>query len=615
MEWLDEEIIKEKQEFYFKTPPFPIIYVILFIFLNLFFGFIVFKYTFLEFNKWSLYAEKNRTLKIKIPAPRGLIYDRNNNIIADNLPSFDLIVNLLSLNEEDLGYINKLIQENNLNYEIVDNTLYVKNLKKELAFQLMIRYGNSLDIRVTNSFVRRYKFKESFGNLIGYIGFPNKEEIENFGVEPQEFVGKLGIEKGYQNYLRGKDGYLEIEKGVKADIVRIIKKIEPTPGYNLKLTIDANFQEKAYKILDRYMKEKNYKKGGLIMMNPQTGEILSLISYPSFDSNIFVENIKEKIEETLNNQFNPLFNRIISGLYAPGSVIKPIIAVAALEEKIISPDKKIYSSGSIRIPNPYIPNMYSIFRDWKVHGWVDMKKAIANSVNVYFYTIGGGYEDQKGLGIYKIKKYFELFGLGKKTNIDFIGEKSGFLPDPETKKKNIIDPIWRLGDTYNISIGQGDLTVTPLQIAVFTSALATNKLITPFIVKEILNQNNNPIYIRKPQIIKEKLVNEENLKIIQEGMRMTVTEGTAKILNDFPIPIAGKSGTPQIFGKKKLNAFFAGYAPYPNPEIVLVVFIEEVPEGSVATLPLYKELMKLYFENHPKYKNLSENYYLNNAEF
>ncbi len=615
MEWIDEEIIKEKQETYFKFFSLPFSYVVLFALINIIFVFVVFKYSLIEFNKWSLYAEKNRTLKVKISAPRGLIYDRNNNIIADNVPSFDLIVNLAALGKKDFEYINKIIQENNLNYEIIDNTLYAKNLKKELAFQLMIKYGNSLDVRVNNSYIRRYKFKESFGNLLGYLGFPNENEIKNFNVEPQEFVGKMGIEKEYQNYLKGKDGSLELEKDVKADIIKIIKKIEPLPGYNLKLAIDANLQEKAYEIMDKYMKENGYKKGGVIIMNPHTGEILALISYPSFDSNIFIENNKEKIKEVLNNPFHPLFNRPISGLYAPGSVVKPILAIAALEEKIISPDKKIYSSGSLRIPNPYFPNTYSVFRDWKAHGWVDMKKAIANSVNVYFYTIGGGYGDQPGLGIYKIKKYFALFGLGKKTQIDFPGENEGFLPDPETKKKNIFDPIWRLGDTYNVSIGQGDLTVTPLQIAVFTSALATNKLIVPFLVKEILDQNNHPIYIRRPIIIKEKLVNEENLRIVQEGMRMTVTEGTAKILNDFPIPIAGKSGTPQILGKKKLNAFFTGYAPYPNPEIVLVVFIEEVPEGSVATLPLYKELMKLYFQNHPKYKKLFTDYYLNHVEF
>ncbi len=603
MNWIDEEIIKEKESFYFKIFNIPKIYLIGFLLVNFYFLLVVFKFSVIEFKKWSLYAEKNRTLKLEIPAPRGLILDRNNKVIADNKPSFDLLVNLSNVKQEDIDFLQDLITKYNINFEIQGSYLYAKNLKKEIAFRILSKYPNSLDIRVINSYSRNYPLKEGFGNLIGYLGFPSEEEIKKYNVSPQEFIGKLGLEKFYQKYLKGDNGFIEIEKDVKENILKIIKNKEPKPGYNLRLSIDSEFQKKAYEILDQYMKERGYKKGGVIVINPNTGEVISLISYPDFDNNIFIENEIDKINEILKNPYNPLFNRVISGLYAPGSVVKPILAVGALEEKIIDPDKKIYSSGEIRVPNPYIPGSYSIFKDWKVHGWVDMRKAIANSVNVYFYTIGGGYDDQQGLGIYKIKKYFQLFGLGKKTGIDFYDEKDGFLPDPETKKKNLLDPIWRIGDTYNVSIGQGDLLVTPIQIAIFTSALATNKLVVPFIVKEILDENGKVLYIRKPFILKENLVDKNNLRIVQEGMRMTITEGTAKILNDFPIEIAGKSGTPQILGKKKLNAFFTGYAPYNNPEIVMVVFIEEVPEGSVATLPLYKELMKLYFQNHPKYKN------------
>jgi penicillin-binding protein 2 len=329
-------------------------------------------------------------------------------------------------------------------------------------------------------------------------------------------------------------------------------------------------------------------------MNPKTGEIISLISYPSYDNNIFIKE-REKVKEILKNPYSPMFNRIVSGLYNPGSTIKPILAVGALEEKIIDPNKKILANGEIRIPNPYFPGKYSVFKDWKVHGWVDMREAIANSVNVYFYTIGGGYGDQIGLGVWRIKKYFELFGLGRKTGIDLLKEEAGYIGDPELKKKNIFDPIWRIGDTYNISIGQGEILVTPLQIALFTSALAENKIVVPYIVKKIYDQNGKIIYERKPIIVKENLVKPENLRIVQEGMRMTVTSGTAKILKDLKIEVAGKSGTPQILGKKKLNAIFTGYAPYQNPEIVMTLFIEEVPEGSVATLPLYKSLIELYF--------------------
>ena len=613
MNWIDEEIIQEKGTHYFKSFEIPKkIIALFFIFIG--FYFIAFlKIALMENKKWKILAEKNQSIELFIPAPRGLIFDRNKQILVENEESFDLIVDLTKINPNVLNEVESTILKYNLDSEINGNILIVKSLPKEIAFNFMVKYPQSLEIRVINSYTRKYNFTEELSNLVGYLGFPSEEEIKELNIESNEYVGKIGIERYYDKVLRGEKGLIKIVKDAKFNLLKIADKKEPKMGSSLVLSIDSEFQKKVYRAMKKYMEENGYKKGGVIAINPNTGEILALISYPSFDINAFTKE-RYKLDEVLNNPLNPLFNRVISGLYAPGSVIKPILAVGALEEKIIDPEKKIYSSGELRIPNPYLPGVYSVFKDWKVHGYVNMKEAIANSVNVYFYTIGGGYGDQKGLGIYNIKKYFELFGLGRKTGIDLLGEKSGFIPTPETKRENNrIDPIWRLGDTYNISIGQGDLLVTPIQIAVFTSALATNKLIQPFLVKEILDYKGNKIFERKIKVLKERLVNPENLKIVQEGMRMTVTQGTAKILNDFPIPIAGKSGTPQILGKRKLNAFFAGYAPYPNPEIVLVVFIEEVPEGSVSTLPLFKEIMKIYFSNHPKYKNLflTESFYNN----
>ena len=604
MEWIDEEIIQEKGTHYFKSFDIPKKIIYLFFF-TLFFYYAVFiKFSVFENQKWKTLAEKNQSIEIFTPAPRGFLLDRNKKIIVENENTFDLIADISKINSDTLKEIEDIITKYNLDSEITSNIMVVKNLPRDIAFNFMVKYPQSLEIRIINSYKRKYNFDEELSNLIGYLGFPDEEEIKELNVQPNEYIGKTGIEKTYDKFLRGEKGYIKIIKDAKANILKIADKKDPKMGSSLVLTIDLEFQKNIYKIMKQYMEENGYKKGGVIALNPDTGEILALISYPSFDINKFTKE-RYKIKDILNNPLNPLFNRVIGGLYAPGSVIKPILAVGALEEKIINPEKKIYSSGELRIPNPYLPGVYSIFKDWKVHGYVNMKEAIANSVNVYFYTIGGGYGDQKGLGIYNIKKYFELFGLGKKTGIDLLGEKAGFIPTPESKRKtNKLDPIWRLGDTYNISIGQGDLLVTPIQIAVFTSALATNKIVQPFLVKEILDYKGNKLFERKIKVLKERLVNPENLKIVQEGMRMTVTQGTAKILSDFPIPIAGKSGTPQILGKRKLNAFFAGYAPYSNPEIVLVVFIEEVPEGSVSTLPLFREIMRIYFSNHPKYKNL-----------
>jgi len=594
MIWVDEEILKDKEDIVFKKinfpkAPFYIFLIILSLLITSGFKTIV-----LENKKWSSYAKENLTIKISQPAPRGLIFDRNKNLIAGNLPSFDLVLDLVHLQDTERNYFINLINKYNLDYEIDGNILIAKDLPKELAFNIMIHFPNYLNVRIINSYSRYYPYEESLGNLIGYLGFPNEEEVKKYNVSQKDYIGKDGIEKSYQKFLSGSPGIIELEKDTKENIIRTIEKREPTPGYNLELSIDAEFQKKAYELMDRYFKENGYKKGGLVVMNPKTGEIISLISYPSYDNNIFIKE-REKVKEILKNPYSPMFNRIVSGLYNPGSTIKPILAVGALEEKIIDPNKKILANGEIRIPNPYFPGKYSVFKDWKVHGWVDMREAIANSVNVYFYTIGGGYGDQIGLGVWRIKKYFELFGLGRKTGIDLLKEEAGYIGDPELKKKNIFDPIWRIGDTYNISIGQGEILVTPLQIALFTSALAENKIVVPYIVKKIYDQNGKIIYERKPIIVKENLVKPENLRIVQEGMRMTVTSGTAKILKDLKIEVAGKSGTPQILGKKKLNAIFTGYAPYQNPEIVMTLFIEEVPEGSVATLPLYKSLIELYF--------------------
>lgn len=603
MDWLDEEIIKKRGEYYFKFIKLPSFLFLIFFLILFFYSLYFLKLAVLEHKKWVLASEGNQALEFILPAPRGLILDRNKKIICENENSFDLIVDLTKVHENTLNEIENIISSYNLDKDISGNQLYIKNLPKEIALKFFIKFPNSLEIMVLNTFQRKCNFQEEFSNLIGYLGFPDEDEIVENKIRPQEHVGKMGLEKTYDKFLRGINGKIRFIKDAKLNLIKLSEKSEPTIGNYLVLTIDYDFQKRAYEAMKKYMEERGFKKGGLIAMNPNNGEILAMISYPSFDINIFTKE-RMKLKEVLENPHNPLFNRVISGLYAPGSVIKPLIALGALEEKIIDPNKKIYSSGELRLPNPYFPGTYSIFKDWKVHGWVNMKEAIANSVNVYFYTVGGGYQDQPGLGIYRLKKYLEMFGLGKMTGIDLVGEKQGFIPTPETKKQNKFDPIWRLGDTYNISIGQGDLLVTPLQIAVFTSALATNKLVRPYLVKEIIDYKGQIIFKNQPHIIKENFVNEENLRIVQEGMRMTITQGTAQMLKDFPISIAGKSGSPEILGKKKLNAFFTGYAPYEKPEIVLVVFVEEIPHGSVATLPLYKEIMRIYFQNHPNHRNL-----------
>ncbi|MFH1308406.1 MAG: penicillin-binding transpeptidase domain-containing protein, partial [Patescibacteria group bacterium] len=330
-----------------------------------------------------------------------------------------------------------------------------------------------------------------------------------------------------------------------------------------------------------------FQGGAGVIMNINNGEILSLVSYPEYDSQVLTNGEdREKITQFLNDQRKPFLNRAISGLYAPGSIIKPLIAVAALNENVITPEKQILSTGSISIPNPYFPDKFSVFKDWKAHGWVDMRHALAISSDVYFYEVGGGFENQKGLGISKIEKYAKLFGFGGYTSIDLLGEKNGIVPNPELHKEtNPEDPVWRVGDTYNASIGQGNFQVTPIQMAVLVSSIANNgKLLKPHLKKDsetvVLKDNSN--------------IPQNYYQVVKEGMRMSVTEGTASALYIAPVKIAAKTGTAEVGGAKKyVNSWVIGFFPYENPKYAFAVVMEK---GPYANLVGASAVMRQFFD-------------------
>ncbi len=286
----------------------------------------------------------------------------------------------------------------------------------------------------------------------------------------------------------------------------------------------------------------------------------------------------------------PLFNRSISGEYPSGSTVKIVVATAALEEKVISENTTVVSTGGLHIGAWTFP-------DWKPggHGVVDVRKAIANSVNTFFYYVGGGYNDFVGLGVDRLEKYFKLFGLNEKTGIDLAGERAGFVPSAAWKKE-VKGETWYIGDTYHLAIGQGDLTVTPLQVANYTAAVANGgTLYSPRLVKAILDDKNQLIKEVSTKIIRSNLADPNNLRIVREGMRETVTAGSARSLQTVPVPVAGKTGTAQWSSKKYPHAWFAGFAPYDNPQIAIVVLVEEGREGSSVATPIAKEILTWYF--------------------
>ncbi|MCE9549157.1 hypothetical protein K8Q98_02040, partial [Candidatus Nomurabacteria bacterium] len=303
------------------------------------------------------------------------------------------------------------------------------------------------------------------------------------------------------------------------------------------------------------------------------------------------------IKGYFNDKRKVLMDRVISGIYTPGSIVKPFFALGALTEGLIDPFKKILSTGSISIPNPYFPDKKSVFKDWKAHGWVDMSQALAVSSDVYFYAIGGGFEDQKGLGITNLEKYARVFGIGTKTNVDLPDESSGTIPNPEWKIKNFAGDIWRVGDTYNTSIGQYGFQVTPIEMARATAAIANSgTLITPhFVLSDIEKENSVSIIDLK----------KEHFDIIHGGMKEAVDYGTAVALNVPYVEVAAKTGTAQLGAEKnRVNSWVIGFFPYDEPKYAFTVLMESGPStGSVGATAIMRGLLDWMSINTPEYFN------------
>jgi len=417
---------------------------------------------------------------------------------------------------------------------------------------------------------RNYIDLSGFSHILGYTGLPSKEDLETEGaLLMNEKIGKDGIEKKYENVLRGTPGVKLVEVDSQHNITSESVQSLPQSAENFNLTIDSRIQSHFFQIMASVAKGYNFQGGAGIILDANTGEVLSLVSWPEYDP--------KNLESFLGDKSKSFLNRAIAGLYAPGSIIKPLIALGALNEGTISPEKQIFSSGSISIPNPFFPDKQSVFHDWRPNGWCDMRRALAVSSDVYFYEVGGGFEGQRGLGIGKIEEYAEKFGLTSKTGIDLYGEEQGTVPSPELKaKSNTSDKIWRVGDTYNASIGQGYFHITPIEMAVYVTAIANNgKIIKPYLVARSSASN------LEAELPSEIAIPEEYFQIVKEGMRMAVTEGTATALNVARVNIAAKTGTAQIDPvKKTVNSWVIGFFPYENPKYVFTVVMEKGPASS-----------------------------------
>jgi len=556
---------------------------------------------------YSEISQKNYTRTFALKSSRGIIYDKNQKQIVFNVPIFDLTIIPFDFlknkdkTEEKISALSEItkLDKNNLKNKISEANslsfqpfLIVGNISKEDALIMDEEIKKIDGIKLERNAVRNYVDGNYLSNIIGYNGRINENELaENPAYLLNDIIGKNGLELFYEEQLRGRYGWQEIEVDSFGRGVKLIKKENPQSGNNLVLNIDLDLQKKIYAELEKITAKIETEAGAAaIAINPKNGAVLALVSFPSYDNNLFTGGISDsEFNRLINNKLNPLFNRAVSGEYPPGSTIKPLIGAAALQEKIISPSRIIIGGEAIYVGS------YR-FLDWKAHGPVNLTKAIAQSCNIYFYTIGGGYGEIEGLGIERIKKYSNLFGFGNLLGIDLPMEKRGLVPDKEWKK-SVKNERWYIGDTYHVSIGQGDVLTTPLQIAVYTAAIANGgKLFQPQIVDKIINDDGDVVKNIRPEIIRSNFIDLENIKWIQKGMRENVIYGSGVSLSSLPIEAAGKTGTAQYAANQKTHAWYTAYVPYDNPEIVLTVIIEDGGEGHAAAVPVVKEVLGWYFD-------------------
>ena len=570
---------------------------------------------------YALKASENSVRFYYNQAPRGIIYDRNNKALTLNAPGFNLLTIPADLpkKKESLNnwtqQISKILGKDdaevadfikNLNKNSTEPVSLGLNLDQTTLIELETHLSDLPGLFISKETKRNYSEGPYFSHLIGYTGKVSVDDLKGDSYYSLlDFIGKDGLEAQFEKKLRGTPAKIAVSVNSNNTVLKTLVAKEAQPGNNLILNIDGDLQKLLTDALYAKMAQTNAPGAAAVVLDVKSGKILSLVSLPNFDNNIFNNNLVNKLyQELANNKNRPFFNRAIGGFYPAGSTIKPFIASAALAENTIDPNYKIDDTlGYITVPNQYDPSITYTYRDWRPQGFVDMRRALAVSANVYFYEIGGGYKNVKGLGIDRIEKYLKLFGFGLPLGIDLPGETGGLVPNPAWKKA-VKHENWYTGDTYNVSIGQGDVIITPLQLATAIAAVANGgTLWRPKLVSKITDSNNNTLEEFKSETIRTNLVDNDKLEIVREGLRDAVTEGTVYLLKDLPIKVAGKTGTAQVYSNlnKKTNAWFTGFAPYEDPQIALAIVIESAGEGSTAAVPVAKEVFQWYYnQNYDK---------------
>lgn len=456
---------------------------------------------------------------------------------------------------------------------------------------------NEVDERSLHDFpIRAYTDRLGLGQVLGYVSYPKKDSRGFY--YRTEYIGRNGVEAAYDEELRGSNGSKIVVVDALNDVIGEHSIVEGIEGKPVNLSIDAELTEAMYQIIATSSAQAGFRSGAGAIMDIYTGELIAMTSFPTYDPEVMADGYEVDIIDAYNKDDRlPFLNKVISGAYTPGSIVKPFVAYAALAEDIISPNKEIVSTGSLLVPNPYNPSNPSRFNDWRAHGVMTMREAIAFSSNVYFYIIGGGYGDQKGLGITKMAQYFHLFGLGSTTGITIAQEQAGVVPDPAWKQE-VFNDDWRLGDTYFTAIGQFGFLTTPIQMLRAYAAIANGGLlVAPHVLKDeqgsIQNLNLNPEY----------------LKIVHEGMRKTVNYngGTARAFDRKDVAIAAKSGTAEVgAGNAYVNSWAAGFFPYEEPKYAFILMMDKAPRANaLGATRIMGDVVEWMSKNRPEYLGIT----------
>ncbi len=575
-------------------------------------------------DKMRELAEGNRLRLQTVLAPRGFIQDRNGEILAKNTASFNLALTLIDLPEDNQAQIFERVSQqfgipaSEIAAKMAKHTgsqlepiIIKRNITQQESIAFEVNAAELPGFSLVNIPVRDYQTAEVFSHALGYTGIVSDTEyaeLRSQNYQLNDFIGKSGIEQAYEQYLRGVNGNKQVEVDSSGNPIKELGTVEPEPGNIVELNIDAGLQRKLY---EDFTKSPVGNKGAAVAINPKTGEILALVSVPGFNNNLFAPGIKsEEYEKLLTDVNLPLFNRAIAGTYPPGSVIKPVGAAAVLQEGIVQPDTIINDRGLLVIPNQFNPSISYNFVGWKREGLgpMNVRSAIAQSSDIYFYVVSGGHPSSniQGIGAEKLAEYYRKFGMGALTGIDISGEKPARVADPNWKaeyyKGDAIAAKWYLGDTYHIAIGQGDMLATPIQVAVWTAAIANNGVLNqPRLLRRVLNQNHETIFTPEARELINTGISLEHLREVQAGMRDNVAseKGSGRQLASLPITAAGKTGTSQFDGSdpKRTHAWYTAYAPYENPEIVITVLVEAGGEGHAAAVPIVKNALQWWAEN------------------